>query len=181
MSVTIPAGNTIDDFNVIIEIPAHAGEIKYEYHKDFGLIGVDRFMTTSMRYPCNYGFVPSTLSEDGDPIDVLVETPHPVQPGALMRVRAVALLKMRDEAGHDSKLLAFPIPKTCKEYNHIQSLNDVPQNLLHKLIHFFARYKDLEPGKSVTVEGWEDKPMAEQEFFSGVQRFKDHHAATHIS
>jgi inorganic pyrophosphatase len=172
MAISISPGKSINDFNVIIEISANAGEVKYEYNKELGLLSVDRFMKTAMRYPCNYGFVPNTLSEDGDPVDVLVETPYPIQPGTLIRVRAVGLLKMIDEAGGDSKILAVPIPKLCSEYEHIESLKDMPEVLLNRINHFFLRYKELEPNKSVTIEGWADKVAAEKEFLDSIQRFE---------
>ena len=172
MMVDISSGKDINDFNVIIEISADAGEVKYEYNKELGLLSVDRFMSTAMRYPCNYGFVPNTLSEDGDPVDVLVETTYPIQPGTLIRVRAVAVLNMVDDSGGDSKLLAVPIDKISNAYAHIQSLQDVPQALLNKILHFFSHYKELEPKKFVTIEGWADKDAAEKELLESIKRYE---------
>ena len=172
MVTNLSAGKNIEDFNVIIEISENTGEVKYEYDKQLHLLCVDRFMTTAMRYPCNYGFVPNTLAEDGDPVDVLVMTPYPVQPGSLLRVRGVGLLKMSDESGKDNKILAVPIRKICCHYEHIQSLNDFPRGFLDIITHFFQYYKDLDPDKSVHIDGWEDKEMAEMEFERGVKRFQ---------
>lgn len=172
MVITIPAGSSLpDDFNVIIEIPTDGGAIKYEVDKETGRLSVDRFMPTSMRYPCNYGYVPSTLAEDGDPVDVLVMTPHPVWPGSLLRARPIGLLNMEDEAGPDSKILAVPIEKACRYMVGIQSLQDVPKVFLDTLVHFFEHYKDLEPNKWVKVKGWGDKAAAEKELRNGVERY----------
>ncbi len=169
----IPAGKDLPhDFNAIIEIPANGGPVKYEMDKDSGLVMVDRFMPVAMYYPCNYGFVPNTLAEDGDPMDVLVMTPYPVQAGVLMRVRPVALLRMSDEAGKDSKILAVPVTKACAEYAEIKDLGDVCKSLLARLQHFFENYKKLEPNKWVKVEGWEDRAAAEKELMDSVARYK---------
>ena len=173
MTFSIPAGNSIDDFNVIVEIPANGGEVKYEYDKKLEILTVDRFMSTWMRYPCNYGFVPSTLAKDGDPLDVLILTPAPVQSGTLMRVRAVGIMKTEDEAGEDSKVLTLPIVKVCKTYKHIQFVKDVSPLLLDSIAHFFEHYKDLEPNKWTKVKGWEDKEMAKKEFEESITRFKN--------
>lgn len=173
MAIPIPAGaNVPADFNAIIEIPAEGGEVKYEFDKEHGIVAVDRFMLTSMRYPCNYGFVPSTLAEDGDPMDVLVITPCPVVPGSLLRVRAIGLLNMADESGEDSKILAVPIVKACMQLASIQSLKDVSPTLLQSLTHFFEHYKDLESGKWVKVKGWEDKAAAEKELQASIKRYQ---------
>ena len=172
MAPTVSAGKDINDFNAMIEILANGGEVKYEYDKKFQLLTVDRFMPTSMRYPCNYGFVPNTLAEDGDPLDVLVLTPAPVQPGTLMRVRAVGVMKMEDESGEDSKILAVPLVKACREYKHIQSLKDVSPLLLDIIAHFFEHYKELEPDKLAKVKGWFDKSEAEKEFKASLNRFQ---------
>ena len=173
MTPTVSAGKDINDFNAIIEIPANGGEVKYEYDKEFQLLTVDRFMPTSMRYPCNYGFVPNTLSEDGDPLDVLVLTPAPVQPGTLMRVRAVGVMKMEDESGEDRKVLAVPLVRACREYEHIQSLKDVSLLLLDIIAHFFEHYKKLEPNKWAKIKGWFDKNEAEKEFKASLDRFQE--------
>lgn len=172
MAIHIAAGADVPaDFNAIIEIPAEGGQVKYEFDKEAGLIAVDRFMPTSMRYPCNYGFVPSTLALDGDPADVLVMTPCPVVPGSLLRVRPIGLLTMADENGEDSKILAVPIVKACAQFANIESLKDVSPILLKTIAHFFEHYKDLEPGKWVKVKGWEDKAAAEKELLASVKRY----------
>ena len=140
MTSIVSAGKDINNFNAIIEISTNGGEVKYEYDKEFQLLTVDRFMLTSMRYPCNYGFVPNTLGEDGDPLDVLVLTPAPVQPGTLIRVRAVGMMKMEDESGEDAKVLAVHLVEACREYEHIQSLKDVCPLLLD-IARFFNTIK----------------------------------------
>src|SRR3990167_8766252 len=173
MAIQIPAGVKLpDDFNAIIEIPTDEGQVKYEFDKDTGLLLVDRFMPTAMRYPCNYGFVPSTLAEDGDPVDVLVMTPYPVVPGSMLRVRPIGLLNMADEKGEDSKILAAPIEKSCAALAHIHSLKDVSPLLLKTIAHFFEHYKDLEPNKWVKVKGWEDKSAAERELIESIKRYQ---------
>ena len=170
----IGAGRNIpEDFNVIIEIPANGSSIKYEFDKENGVLSVDRFMPTSMYYPCNYGFIPSTLADDGDPADVLVVTPFPVQPGSLMRCRAIGMLKMTDEAGEDSKILALPVEKVCSQFAHMKKLEDMPPMLLETINHFFEYYKALEPGKWVKVTGWVGKDEATQEIEASITRFKE--------
>jgi len=161
-----------DDFNVIIEIPSHSDPVKYEVDKETGAMFVDRFMNTAMHYPCNYGYIPHTLSEDGDPVDVLVVTPVPLISGSVIRCRAIGILKMTDEAGPDAKLLAVPIDKLCTLYRHAQSPNDIPANLLAQISHFFEHYKDLEPNKWVRVEGWGGVDDAKQEIVDAVARFE---------
>ena len=173
VSSTISAGKSINDFNVIIEISADSGKVKYEYDKELKLLTVDRFMLNSMRYPCNYGFVPDTLGEDGDPLDVLVLTPAPVQPGTLIRVRAVGMMKMEDESGRDSKVLAVPLAKACREYEHIQSLQDVSPLLLDVISYFFEHYKELEPNKWAKVKGWFEKSEAKEEFEASLKRLQE--------
>ncbi len=167
-----PAKNNPDDINVIIEIPAQAGMIKYEMDKDSGLLSVDRFMPTAMYYPANYGFVPNTLSGDGDPVDVLVITPVPVQAGTLIRARAIGVLNMEDESGQDRKVLALPIKKVCAQLAHIEKLSDIPEILLKSIVHFFEQYKALEPGKWVKISGWENVQAAQQEIEQSIQRFR---------
>jgi len=164
--------NVPDDINVIIEIPAHGEPIKYELDKDTGAMFVDRFMSTAMHYPCNYGYVPHTLSEDGDPVDVLVVTPIPLITGVVVRCRPVGMLKMTDEAGIDAKVIAVPVDKLTSLYSHIRSPDDLPQLLLKQIAHFFEHYKDLEPGKWVKVEGWAGIDEAKAEIVSGVERYK---------
>lgn len=170
---TISAGKGINDFNVIIEISANGGEVKYEYDKELQILTVDRFMLTSMRYPCNYGFVPNTLGEDGDPLDVLVLTPAPIQSGTLIRVRAVGMMKMEDESGKDSKILAVPLVKACREYEHIQSLKDVSPLLLDIIARFFEHYKELEPNKWAKVKGWFEKSEAKEELEASFKRLQE--------
>jgi len=160
-----------NDFNVIIEIPMNADPIKYEIDKETGALFVDRFVSTAMHYPCNYGYVPNTLSDDGDPVDVLVITPFALMPGVVVRCRPIGLLKMSDEAGGDTKLLAVPIDKLTPLYRAIQTARDLPEMTLSQITHFFAHYKDLEPGKWVKVEGWGSPEEAKQEIREGVKRF----------
>ncbi|MFC4161050.1 inorganic diphosphatase [Chitinimonas lacunae] len=168
----VPAGKDVpNDFNVIIEIPANSAPIKYELDKDTGAMFVDRFMGTAMFYPCNYGYVPQTLSEDGDPVDVLVVTPFPLSLGVVVRCRALGMLKMEDEAGIDAKLIAVPVPKLCPMYQDIQSTDDLPKLLLQQIEHFFTHYKDLEKGKWVKIQGWAGIEDAKQELVSGVERY----------
>lgn len=161
-----------NDFNVIIEIPMNAAPIKYEVDKDTGALFVDRFMSTAMFYPCNYGYIPHTLSDDGDPVDVLVLSPVPLVHGVVVRCRPVGMLQMSDEAGGDTKLLAVPIDKLCSLYRQIETPRDIPEGQLSQIAHFFAHYKDLEPGKWVKVEGWIGPEEAKAEILSGVKRFK---------
>ena len=162
-----------DDFNVIIEIPQHGEPIKYEMDKETGAMFVDRFMSTAMHYPCNYGYIPHTLSEDGDPVDVLVITPVPLITGVVVRCRPVGLLKMTDEAGVDAKLVAVPIAKLCGLYQGVQKPADLPPLTLDQIAHFFEHYKDLEVGKWVKVEGWGGADEARAEIFAGVERYRD--------
>lgn len=151
----IPAGKDLpNDIYVAIEIPANHAPIKYEIDKDMDCLVVDRFMATPMFYPANYGYIPETLSEDGDPLDVLVITPYPVAPGAVIRSRPVGILNMSDEAGQDAKLLAVPHDKVTTLYKDIQDISDVPALLIKQIEHFFENYKDLETGKWVKIDGW---------------------------
>ncbi|MBA2649413.1 MAG: inorganic diphosphatase [Legionella sp.] len=170
----INSGSSIpDEINVVIEIPMHGEPVKYEVNKETGALFVDRFMTTSMFYPTNYGYVPNTLSEDGDPVDVLVVTPVPLISGAVIPCRVVGMLKMTDEAGIDAKLLAVPITKLTKMYQSVQTYLDLPQHLLLSLEHFFKHYKDLEEGKWVKVEGWVSADEARNEILASVERFNN--------
>ena len=170
----VPAGKKVpDEVNVIIEIPAHADPIKYEVDKESGAIFVDRFMATAMHYPCNYGYVPNTISDDGDPVDVLVVTPFPLQAGVVIRCRPVGMLKMDDEAGGDAKLLAVPVPKLTPLYDDVKTHEDLPQLLRHQIQHFFEHYKDLEKGKWVKVQGWEGPDAARAEIVSSLKRYED--------
>jgi inorganic pyrophosphatase len=161
-----------NDINVIVEIPMNADPIKYEVDKETGALFVDRFVSTAMHYPCNYGYVPETLSDDGDPVDVLVITPFALMPGVVVRCRPIGLLKMSDEAGGDTKVLSVPIDKLTPLYRHIETARDLPEMVLLQITHFFAHYKDLEPGKWVKVEGWGGPEEAKKEIVDGVKRFK---------
>lgn len=148
------------EFNVIIEIPMNDNPVKYEFDKDVGAIVVDRFMQVSMSYPCNYGFIPHTLSEDGDPADVLVLAQYPIIPGAVIKVRPVAVLMMEDESGKDEKILAVPVSKLDISYDKVKDIDDVPEIIRQRITHFFERYKELEKGKWVKVMGWENAASA---------------------
>ena len=167
----VSAGRDVpNDFNVIIEIPMNADPVKYEVDKESGAIFVDRFMSTAMHYPCNYGYVPQTISDDGDPVDVLVITPFPLVPGVVVRCRAIGMLKMTDEAGGDAKLLAVPIDKILPIYTHWQKPEDLNDLRLQQIQHFFEHYKDLEPGKWVKVIGWGDSTEARQLIVEAIAR-----------
>ena len=157
----IPIGHRPpDDVNVIVEVPIGGEPIKYEMNKAAGTLFVDRFLHTPMRYPGNYGFVPHTLSDDGDPIDVLVANTRPIVPGAVINVRPVGVLKMQDEGGGDEKIIAVPSPKLTRRYLNVHNYTDLPQITLEQIRHFFEHYKDLEPGKWVRVIGWGDAAEA---------------------
>ena len=164
--------NVPNDVNVIIEIPSHSDPVKYEVDKETGAMFVDRFMGTAMHYPCNYGYVPQTLSEDGDPVDVLVVTPIPVISGAVIRVRPLGMLCMSDEAGKDSKIVAVPIDKLSNLYTHMDTVRDLPRALLDSISHFFDHYKDLEPGKWVKIDGWVEADEAKREILESIERYK---------
>lgn len=169
----VPAGKALpDDIYVVIEIPANSDPIKYEVDKETGTLFVDRFMATAMFYPANYGYVNHTLSSDGDPVDVLVPTPYPLQPGSVIRCRPVGVLKMTDESGGDAKVVAVPHSKLSKEYDHIKDVNDLPALLKAQIQHFFENYKALEAGKWVKVEGWGDVNEARQEILDSFERAK---------
>jgi len=169
----IPAGKNIpDEINVIIEIPANSDPVKYEVDKDTGALMVDRFMATAMFYPCNYGYIPNTLSEDGDPLDVLVPTPYPLINGAVIKCRPVGVLKMEDESGIDAKLIAVPVDKLSVIYREVQEAKDLPALLLQQIEHFFEHYKDLEKGKWVKVQGWADAAEAKAEIVKSVAAAK---------
>ncbi|HEY5637165.1 MAG TPA: inorganic diphosphatase [Burkholderiales bacterium] len=161
-----------NDFNVIIEIPMRAEPVKYEVDKATGAMFVDRFMSTAMHYPCNYGYVPHTLSGDGDPVDVLVMSPYPLIPAVVVRCRPVGMLKMTDEAGEDTKLLAVPVDELTDQYRGVASPRDLPASELARIAHFFEHYKDLERGKWVRLEGWVGPEEAKRELLDGVARFK---------
>jgi inorganic pyrophosphatase len=164
--------NPPEDVNVIIEVPIGGEPIKYEMDKAAGTLVVDRFLHTPMRYPGNYGFVPHTLSEDGDPIDVLVANTRPIVPGAVINVRPVGVLKMNDEAGGDEKVIAVPVPKLTKRYEHIMDYTQMPEITRQQIQHFFEHYKDLEPGKWVKMLGWGDATEAKKLIVEAIERAK---------
>lgn len=174
----IPAGCDLPlDFNVVIEIPANSAPIKYEHDKVSGALFVDRLISTIMSYPLNYGYIPHTLSEDGDPVDVLVATPYPLMPGVVIRCRPIGVLQMEDESGLDAKILAVPVRALTSLYDDVQSYEDMPKLVLHQVVHFFEHYKDLEHGKWVKVRGWEGIEAASAEILAGLQR----HQAVNLS
>lgn len=161
-----------NEINVIIEIPKDAEPVKYEVDKATGTIFVDRVLSTPMRYPCNYGYIPQTLGGDGDPLDVLVILPLPLVPGSGIRCRPVGVLRMSDEAGADEKLLAVPIPKVFEGYAHINDIEQVSKHWLERIGHFFEHYKDLEKDKWVKLEGWGNADDAKQEILASVERYR---------
>ncbi|GMG86440.1 inorganic diphosphatase [Biformimicrobium ophioploci] len=168
----IPAGKDLpNDINVIIEIPANHDPIKYEVDKDADAIFVDRFVATPMFYPANYGYIPQTLSEDGDPVDVLVVSPYPVMPGSVIRSRVVGVLNMSDESGVDAKLLAVPHTKLTKLYDDVNEIEDLPELLVKQIVHYFENYKALEAGKWVKVDGWADAEAARKEIMASRERY----------
>ena len=168
----VPSGKSLpNDFNVVIEIPMHADPVKYEVDKESGAVFVDRFMSTAMHYPCNYGYIPHTIAGDGDPVDVLVVTQFALPPGVVVRCRPIGMLAMEDEAGQDAKVLAVPVDKLTSMYRNIESPRDFPQIMLDQISHFFEHYKDLEPGKFVKVSGWFGHDEAKKEIMEGVERY----------
>lgn len=170
----IPSGKELpEDLYAVIEIPQNADPIKYEIDKESGAVFVDRFMATPMFYPCNYGFVNHSLSLDGDPIDVLVPTPYPLVPGSVIRCRPVAMLKMSDESGQDTKIIAMPHSKLTKIYDNIKDVEDLPELLKGQIKHFFEHYKELEAGKWVKVDGWENKAAAIKEIEESIKRYEE--------
>jgi inorganic pyrophosphatase len=164
--------NPPEDVNVVIEVPIGGEPIKYEMDKDSGALVVDRFLYTSMRYPGNYGFIPHTLSDDGDPCDVIVANTRAIVPGAIMSVRPVGVLFMEDEAGGDEKILAVPAAKLTRRYENVHNYTDLPQITLDQIQHFFERYKDLEPGKWVKVVRWGNAEEAQKLIMEGIARAK---------
>lgn len=160
------------EVNVVIEVPIGGEPIKYELDKAAGVLVVDRFLYTSMRYPGNYGFIPHTLSEDGDPCDVIIANTRAIVPGAVMSVKVVGALMMRDEAGSDEKILAVPSDKLTKRYEKVENYTDLPEITLHQIEHFFAHYKDLEPNKWVKLDGWRDAAEAQKVVAESIERAK---------
>jgi inorganic pyrophosphatase len=174
----VPAGDrTPQEFNVVIEIPLNADPVKYEVDKATGAIFVDRFMMTAMHYPANYGYVPQTIADDDDPVDVLVHTPFPLLPGVVVRCRALGVLRMDDEAGGDAKLFAVPTDDICPYFSHWKSIAEVPEVRLKQIQHFFEHYKDLEPGKWVKVLGWAGIDAAHTEIVEGIKRYQSEQLA----
>ena len=159
--------------NVVVEIPAGADPVKYEIDKKSGALFVDRMLRTAMYYPCNYGFIPNTLSLDGDPTDVLVLCEEKLIPGCVIPVRPIGVLLMEDESGKDEKILAVPTPKISPLYAEKQSYKDISASKLDQISHFFSHYKDLEKNKWVKILGWEDAPMAEKLIQEAIDRFED--------
>jgi inorganic pyrophosphatase len=151
----------------------HGEPVKYEVDKESGAIFVDRFMNTAMHYPCNYGYIPHTLSDDGDPVDVLVITPVPLNTGVVVRCRPLAVLKMEDESGFDAKVLAVPVDKLSTLYRGLKSYTELAEITLKQIEHFFAHYKDLEPNKWVRIDGWEGIAEARKEILSGVENYQN--------
>ncbi len=168
----VPTGkNPPDEVNVIIEIPKDAEPVKYEVDKETGAIFVDRILSTPMRYPCNYGYIPHTVCGDGDPADVLVILPLPLVPGSVIRVRPVGVLRMKDEAGSDEKLLAVPVDKVFAGYAHIHDIDKVSEHWLERIGHFFEHYKDLEKGKWVKLDGWGGAEEAKRIILESIARY----------
>ena len=169
----IPIGaNPPEEINVIVEVPIGGEPIKYELDKDAGALFVDRFLYTPMRYPGNYGFVPHTLSEDGDPIDVLIANTRPLIPGCVMACRPIGVLVMEDEKGQDEKVVAVPTPQISKRWENVREFEDLPQITRDQITHFFEHYKDLEPGKWVKVENWGDAARAREMILDAIERAK---------
>lgn len=174
----LQAGKQVpDDVNVVIEIPSNSSPIKYEVDKDSGMVMVDRFIGAAMFYPCEYGFIPHTLSEDGDPVDVLVVSPYSLIPGSVIRCRPVGMLRMSDESGKDAKILAVPVDKLTPRYKHVQKPEDLDKGLLDAVEHFFKHYKDLELGKWVKIDGWEGVESARKEILASVKRYQQKEVA----
>ncbi len=164
--------NPPEEVNVLIEVAIGGEPIKYEMDKEAGTLFVDRFLYTPMRYPGNYGFIPHTLSEDGDPCDVLVANTRPLVPGSYIAVRPIGVMLMEDEAGGDEKIIAVPVPKLTKRYENVHNYTDLPQITLDQIQHFFEHYKDLEPGKWVKLKGWGDAAMAKKLITEAIERAK---------
>jgi inorganic pyrophosphatase len=169
----ISAGSNLpDQVNVIIEVPMNSDPVKYEFDKDSGAIFVDRFIATPMYYPCNYGFIPNTLSDDGDPADVLVVCDYPLVPGSVISAKPVGVLIMEDEKGMDEKIIAVPAKKLNSQYENIEEYTELSENLINKIKHFFERYKELEKGKWVKVKGFEGSVKAKELIIEAFNRAK---------
>jgi inorganic pyrophosphatase len=164
--------NPPEDVNVIVEVPVGGQPIKYEMDKEAGALVVDRFLYTPMTYPGNYGFVPHTLSEDGDPIDVLICNTRPLVPGCVINVRPIGVMIMEDDGGKDEKIIAVPVPKLTQRYDKIKNYTDMPEITLKQIEHFFEHYKDLEPGKWVKIGGWQNVDVAKTLIVEAIERYK---------
>ena len=164
--------NPPDDINVIVEVPVGGHPIKYEMDKEAGALVVDRFLYTPMTYPGNYGFVPHTLSEDGDPVDVLICNTRPLVPGCVINVRPIGVMIMEDDGGKDEKIIAVPVPKLTQRYDKVINYTDLPEITLKQIEHFFSHYKDLEPGKWVNISGWQDVNVAKKLIVEAIERYK---------
>lgn len=162
-----------ESINVVIEIAQDSAPVKYEYDKEIGALVVDRFMPGAMFYPCNYGFLPNSLSGDGDPLDVLVYTNYPIVNGAIVKVKPVGVLITEDESGMDEKILAVPVAKTSAFFKDINDIADLPEILLHRIKNFFEHYKSLESNKWVKVKGWEGRKKAIEVVEESIKRFED--------
>jgi len=163
---------TGEEFNVVIEIPAGAVPVKYEMDKEAGALFVDRFISTAMSYPANYGFIPNTLSEDSDPADVVVITPYPITHGAIVKCRPLGVLRMEDESGVDAKIIAVPTKKVCPFYADVEKIEDLPELQIQQIVHFFENYKKLEKGKWVKLSGLDDKAAAIKEVEDSIKRYE---------
>ena len=164
--------NPPEDVNVIVEVPVGGDPIKYEMDKEAGTVVVDRFLYTPMTYPGNYGFVPHTLSEDGDPIDVLIASTRPLVPGCVINVRPIGVLMMEDNSGKDEKIIAVPSPKLTLRYEKVKEYTDLPDITIKQIEHFFQHYKDLEPGKWVKLDGWRGAAEARRLIVEAIERHK---------
>lgn len=174
MSKVISGLNIPDDFYSLIEIPENHAPVKYEMNKEYDALFVDRFLSTAMSYPANYGYIPETLSEDGDPLDVLVLAPYPVVAGSVIRSRPVGVMYMEDEHGMDAKIIAVPHVKTSPLYESIKDIDDIHPLILDRIRHFFEHYKDLEEGKWVKFIAWENVQKAREEIIKSVQAYPTH-------
>lgn len=167
-----PGPKAPEEVNVVIEIPVNSG-VKYELDKESGILVVDRILYTSMVYPFNYGFIPGTLEEDGDPVDVLVVSNDPLIPGSMIRVRPVGVLETEDEKGRDAKIVAVPVEKVDPRFQGIRDINDIPEAVKQRIEHFFAHYKELEKGKWVKVLGWRDRSEALARIKRAIERYSE--------
>lgn len=167
----LPGDNLPHECNVVVEIPKHADPVKYEVDKVSGVLVVDRFIASLMRYPCNYGYIPRTIADDGDPVDVLVVTPFSIVHGAIIPCRPVGMLSMEDEGGGDAKIIAVPADKLTPLYHDVRSYEDLPKITLEQIQHFFELYKALEPGKWVKIKGWQGLEETHAEIRNGIERY----------